>query len=87
MGGVARGLRLPTLGDMPVDGIASADAMRALTPIWSAKRETAIRVRRRISAVMWLGRPAPYVPVVPRQAKGDGMDPITGAMAGLAVAR
>ena len=42
----------PVLGDMAVDAIATADVLRALTPIWNAKRETASRVRQRISAVM-----------------------------------
>ena len=42
----------PALGDMSVADIAGADVMKVLTPIWSAKRETASRVRQRISAVM-----------------------------------
>ena len=45
----------PVLGDMPVDAIANADVMPVLTPIWGAKRETASRVRQRISAVMRWG--------------------------------
>ena len=42
----------PVLGDMSVGDIAGADVMKVLTPIWSAKRETASRLRQRISAVM-----------------------------------
>ena len=42
----------PVLGDMSVADIAGADVMKVLTPIWSAKRETASRLRQRISAVM-----------------------------------
>ncbi|MCY3810325.1 MAG: tyrosine-type recombinase/integrase [Gammaproteobacteria bacterium] len=42
----------PVLGDMRVDEIGSGDILRALRPIWNAKRETAQRVRQRISAVM-----------------------------------
>ena len=42
----------PVLGDMRVDEIGSGDVLRALRPIWNAKRETAQRVRQRISAVM-----------------------------------
>ena len=42
----------PVLGDMRVDEIGSGDILRALRPIWNAKRETAQRVRQRVSAVM-----------------------------------
>lgn len=42
----------PVLGDMRVDEIGSGDILCALRPIWNAKRETAQRVRQRISAVM-----------------------------------
>ena len=42
----------PVLGDMRVDEIGSGDILRALRPIWNAKRETAQRVRQRISAIM-----------------------------------
>ena len=40
------------LGSMPVDRIATADVMAVLMPIWNDKRETARRVRQRLSAVM-----------------------------------
>ena len=39
-------------GEKPVDEISSGDVMNALTPIWTAKPETARRVRQRTSAVM-----------------------------------
>lgn len=42
----------PVLGDMRVDEIGSGDILRTLQPIWNAKRETAQRVRQRISAIM-----------------------------------
>ena len=42
----------PVLGAKRVDAIASADVLAAVLPIWSSKRETASRVRQRISAVM-----------------------------------
>ena len=42
----------PVLGDLRVDEIGSGDVLRALRPIWNTKRETAQRVRQRISAVM-----------------------------------
>ena len=37
---------------MPVNRIGTADVMAVLLPIWAEKRETARRVRQRISAVM-----------------------------------
>ena len=40
------------LGEMPVNRIGTADVMAVLLPIWAEKRETARRVRQRISAVM-----------------------------------
>ncbi|MDE0450246.1 MAG: site-specific integrase [Gammaproteobacteria bacterium] len=43
---------LPRLGDMPVDVVTGKDVMAVLQPIWTAKRETAKRVRARIGAVM-----------------------------------
>lgn len=43
---------LPRLGDMPVDAVTGKDVMAVLQPIWTTKRETAKRVRSRISAVM-----------------------------------
>ena len=42
----------PVIGDMRVDEIGSGDVLRALRPIWNTKRETAQRVRQRISTVM-----------------------------------
>ena len=42
----------PYFGDCPVDLVSGADVMNALTPIWTAKPETARRVRQRVSAVM-----------------------------------
>ncbi|MCY4469452.1 MAG: site-specific integrase [Thiotrichales bacterium] len=36
----------------PVDSIAPGDVLAVLTPIWTTKRETAQRVKRRIGAVM-----------------------------------
>ena len=47
-----RDYMLPRLGDMPVDAITGRDVMAVLQPIWTAKRETARRVRSRIGAVM-----------------------------------
>ena len=47
-----RDYAMPRLGGLPVDRIHTSDVMAVLLPIWNAKRETAKRVRRRISAVM-----------------------------------
>ncbi len=42
----------PILGDMPVDKIGREDVLRALTPIWGVRMETARRVRQRIRTVL-----------------------------------
>jgi integrase len=42
----------PAFGDLPVGAIDTGLVMRALTPIWTAKPETASRVRGRIEAVL-----------------------------------
>ena len=47
-----RDYAVPKIGARRVDRISTADVMEVLLPIWSTKRETARRVRRRIGAVM-----------------------------------
>ena len=42
----------PHIGDKGVDRVTTADVMAVLQPIWSAKNETAQRVRRRVGAIM-----------------------------------
>lgn len=42
----------PHIGDMPVAEIGMEDVRRALAPIWTAKPETATRLRGRIEAVL-----------------------------------
>ena len=42
---------MPRLGNKPVDRITTADVMAVLMPIWNDKRETARRVRLRLSAI------------------------------------
>ena len=42
----------PFIGDLRVDRITPGDVLAVLEPIWATKRETAQRVRQRISAVM-----------------------------------
>ena len=41
----------PVIGSKPVDGIDSGDVLAVLTPIWTAKSETASRVRQRMETV------------------------------------
>ena len=43
---------VPKLGRKRVDAIQTADVLAVLNPIWNAKRETASRVKQRISAIM-----------------------------------
>jgi hypothetical protein len=43
---------LPTLGDMPVNGIDTAAVMIVLEPLWHEKTETGSRVRGRIERVL-----------------------------------
>lgn len=56
----------PKLGDVPTGGIAAADIITVLTPIWQEIPETARQVRNRICAVLdyahakgWRSREAP----------------------------
>ena len=42
----------PVLGDMAVDSITAADALAVLEPVWTAKPETASRVRQRMETVL-----------------------------------
>ena len=41
----------PVIGDMPVSEITAGHVMAVLQPIWNGKRETARRVKQRISAI------------------------------------
>ena len=43
---------IPTLGSRLVSEITTADVLDVLVPIWNTKRETATKVRERISAIM-----------------------------------
>ena len=45
----------PVLGDRRVSDITTADVLAVIEPIWNKRRETASRVRQRISAVMQRG--------------------------------
>ncbi len=75
----------PALGKMLVQDIEVQDILRALTPIWSDKPETAARVRGRIEAVLswatvsghrtgdnparWAGNLKMLLPAVPKTAR------------------
>ena len=61
----------PTIGMMPLDRITRRDVLAVLTPIWSAKPETARRVRQRIRTVLKWGQAHGYVE---HNAAGDGID-------------
>ena len=50
--GSLRDYALPRLGRKTVAEITTADVLATLSPIWNEKRETARRVRQRISAIM-----------------------------------
>ncbi len=55
----------PRLGAKRVDTISTADVMAVLLPIWTAKAETARRVRQRISAIMRWAVAQGYRPTIP----------------------
>ena len=42
----------PVFGDRPIETIESADVLKALTPIWTTKPETARRLKQRIKVVL-----------------------------------
>ena len=42
----------PFIGEMAVDEITSADVLAVLEPIWTAKPETASKVKQRVETVM-----------------------------------
>ena len=78
---------LPELGDRLVADIQVQDVLRALTPIWTTKTETASRVRGRIEAVLswatvagyrtgdnparWAGNLKELLPAAGKVAKSD----------------
>ena len=61
----------PRLGHMTLDRIERRDVLGVLTPIWSAKPETARRVRQRIGSVLKWGQAHGYVM---HNAAGDAID-------------
>ena len=61
----------PTIGKMPLDRIERRDVLGILTSIWTAKPETARRVRQRIRTVLRWGQAHGYVE---HNAAGEGID-------------
>jgi len=64
----------PHFGDRPVDKIGTAEVLKALSPIWLTKPETARRVRQRIGTVMDWAKAAGH---------RSGDNPIDGITKGL----
>ena len=55
----------PAIGDMPVDRVGRAEVLEILTPLWTAKPETARRLRLIIKTVMAWAMAYEYVTVNP----------------------
>lgn len=64
----------PIFGETRIDRVETADVLKALTPIWLTKAETARRVRQRIATVMDWAKAAGY-------RAGD--NPVDGVAKGL----
>lgn len=65
---------VPHIGSVPVGKVESPDVLRALTPIWLSKPETARRVRQRIGTVLDWAKAAGH---------RDGENPVRGVIKGL----
>jgi integrase len=64
----------PIMGEKRVDQIETADVLRALSPIWLSKPETARRIRRRIATVLDWSKAAGF---------RTGDNPVDGVSKGL----
>jgi integrase len=64
----------PIMGEKRVDQIETADVLRALSPIWQSKPETARRIRRRIAIVLDWSKAAGF---------RTGDNPVDGVSKGL----
>ena len=62
----------PVLADVPVDRITREDVLRALTPIWGTRQETARRVRQRIRTVLAWAQAHGYI--AGDNPAGEGID-------------
>ena len=65
----------PIIGDKPVDRIGREDVLRVLTPIWTAKPESARRVRRNIKATLQWAVAHGYIDSNPAGEAVDGALP------------
>ncbi|MEP2153353.1 MAG: Arm DNA-binding domain-containing protein [Roseobacter sp.] len=65
---------VPTIGNMRVDHVKSADILRVLSPIWLVKAETARRIRQRLKMVFDWARTAGFT---------TGENPVVGIERGL----
>ena len=72
-----RSYAFPVIGKMPLDRIERRDVLAILGPIWSAKPETARRVRQRIRTVLKWGQAHEFVE---HNAAGEGIDGALPAM-------
>lgn len=64
----------PTMGNRPVHAVDQKDVLRVLAPIWTAKGETARRVRQRVRTVLDWARAAGH---------REGINPVEGVEKGL----
>ena len=67
----------PVIGDMKIDSIKKIDALACLTPIWTAKPETARRVRQRMRSVFSWAMAHDYVE---HNVAGEAIDAALPAM-------
>lgn len=65
---------LPTIGSRPIAGIDQTDILRVLQPIWTAKPETARRVRQRLRVILNWARTSGHF---------EGVNPVEGVEMGL----
>ena len=72
-----RSYAFPVIGKMPLDRIERRDVLAILGPIWSAKPETARRVRQRIRTVLKWGQAHEFVE---HNAAGESIDGALPAM-------
>ena len=50
----------PVFGDRPIDQVDTADVLKALSPIWTTKAETARRIKQRVRTVLDWAKAAGY---------------------------
>ena len=52
----------PIIGDKPIETVTTADCLKALSPIWTTKHETAKRLRQRLATVFDWAKGAGHFP-------------------------